>query len=519
MKRFLLIFFALFSICFSSVAAVNGMGDLNDFGEVVLGKRYHVEFGDSVVAVMHVKQGGLLRVMCNTSDYLFPYSDAKHENIIEHNASFYDGAQGYVISVAKGDVIYFKRPFCMNTTTVWFEMADARLTYTSLPAVGQTLSPTGRAQLELLFNMPVSTTGGTMTCQGDVVHLGPMDGNLYILYEVKDILMGWIAKGFAPGSTIDVELHNVHACVDETVKAGDNGTLRLRYLMPKEPGQLVSCNFEQRTFKSYWLPDDEEGVFRMTFTHPVSTTNPGYLLLVYGDPEAMDAGSMELPGRADGYDVVYDLRDTDFRPSKLLESGNTYPTIRVSPGGITDSEGVLMYSPGHGTMASWTFNLPYTYLSGTARWEVTYEDESDIDLLSAGESVWLYVYNYNLVRADGILLSFDGGKHEVIVPMDEVEVEYEGNQTTASLFFTVPEVYGDYKKVTLSFANLRLLTGETPKGLSATYDWHAEILTNLTTAPAAAPASPAKHYDLQGRRQVRHGHDGVTIENGRKSVR
>lgn len=518
MKRFLLIFIALLSINISGFAAVNGMGDVNNFGEVELGRHYQVEFGDSAVAVMHVKKDGLLRVMSNMSSYLIPYSDAKFEHIIEYNTSFYDNAQGYVLPVTEGQVIYFMRNFCMNKSTVWFEMVEETLTYTSTPAVGEALIPTGRAQLELMFNLPVSTTGGTMKCAGNVEYLSAESGNLYILYEVKDILMNWLAKGIEPGTPIEVELHDVHACVSENIKAGEDGTLRLRYKMPAEPGKLVGSNFENRVFKSYWLPEDEEGVFRMTFTHPVSTTTPGYLLLVYGSPEAMDCGSMEIAGKADGYDVVYDLRGIDLRPSMLLESGNTYPSIRVSPGGITDSDGNLMFSPGRGTMASWTYELPYTYLRGTPSWEMTYEDESDISILKGGESVWLYVYNYHLVRSDGILLSFDGGKHEVIIPLDEVEVEYEGNQTTAGLIFTIPEVIGSYSKVTISFANLRLLTGESTNGLSVTYPWHAEVPTGLTAASTAAPAS-ASCYDLQGRRQTRRNRDSVIIENGRKSVR
>lgn len=519
MKKFLLILFTLLSFSLGTTAAVEGMGDVRNLGEVKLGLKYQVEFGDSIIAVMHVERTGLLRVMSSTGDYLFPYRDDQYQDLIEYNASFYDGAQGYVISVTKGEVIYFKRPFCMNTTKVWFEMAESQLTFTSSPAVGQALLPTGRAQLELLFNMPVSTSGGTMKCLNNVVQLGAQSDNLYFLYDVKDILMNWIASGIAPGTTIEVELRDVHACVSEDIKAGENGTLRLRYKMPKEPGKLVGDNFSQRTFKSYWLPDDEEGVFRMTFTHPVNTANPGYLLLVYGSPEAMDCGSRELKGKADGYDIVYDLRDIDFSPKSFLESGNSsYITIRVSPGSILDSDGNYMYSPGSGTIASWTYELPYTYLKGSPSWEITYEDENDIDILSAGESVWLYVYNYNLVRADGILLSFDGGKYKEIIPMDEVDVEYEGNGTTASLFFTVPEVLGAYSSVTISFANLRLLTGEKPKGLSVTYPWHAEVPTNMVQNVSSALA-PAVSYDLQGRRQTRRDHDNVIIENGRKSVR
>lgn len=518
MKKFLLILFALLSISLSCGAAVDDIGRLNNFGEVVLGKKYSVEFGDSAVAVMHVKKDGLLRVMCTTSDYLFPYSDELRRNLLDYNATFYDNAQGYVISVTQGQVIYFMRNFCMNTTKVWFEMAEERLTYTSQPEVGKELQPTGRAQLELMFNMPVSTTGGTIKCNGHVESLGAMSGNLYILYEVKEILMNWINQGIAPGTAIDVELHDVHACVSEAIKAGDNGTLRLRYKLPKEPGKLVSCNFEKRRFKSYWLADDEEGVFRMTFTHPVSTTSPGYLLLVYGNPEAMDCGSMELKGKADGYDVVYDLRTLSFKPADFLESKSIYTNIRVSPGGVTDSEGTLMFSPGHGTIASWTFELPYDYLVGNPTWEVTYEDESEISILKGGESVCLYVYNYNLVRSDGILLTFDDGKHEVVVPMSEVEVEYENNQTTASLVFTVPNVLGDYSKVTMSFANVCLLTGEKLTGLTETYPWQAEVPTGIIATPAATSAA-AGIYDLLGRRQARRSHDNVTIESGRKTVR
>lgn len=510
MKRFLLIIFATLLVSISSFAATV------DLGEVSLGKKYNVHFGDSVVAVLHVTQGGILRAMATTGDYLFPYRDAERTELLDYSASFYENAQGYVMKVKAGDVIYFMRPFCMNDSRVWFEMQSQSLSFTSSPAVGQRLVPTGRAQLELDFNMPVVTSGGTMTCSGQTVNLEAQGGNLYLLYEIKDIVMRWIDSGITPGTAIDVKLRDVHAVVDDNIKYGSDGSISLRFLLPDKPGVLLSNTIENLTFKSYWLPDDEEGLLRMTFSKPVSKTNPGYLSIIYGNAEAMDINQLTIDGKADGNSVVYDLRDLHLRPKDLLESGNVYPSIMLRPGGVYDADGDLMYSPGIGTLASWTFDIPYIYLIGKPYWEVTDENENDILCLDKGDGVLLYVYYYNVMKSDGILLTFGDGK-SVIVPLSDVEVNWEANGTTAELYFEIPEVQNASNSVTISFANLRLLSGEEYDGsLSQTFDWTPSIQTGLDALHADDTARPA--YDLQGRR-VHSAHKGLRVSRERKEVR
>lgn len=509
MKRLLLILLALLTF-----QAYTRADDIV-IDEVELGKNYETSLFGSFTATLHVKQDGLLRVMSNGSDYPIPYSDAAHEELIPYTASFYDGAQGYILKVNVGDVIYFYRDFCMTGGRVWFSMQQEELTFKSTPAQGQRLLPVGRAQLELLFNMPVKTSGGTMSCGSQSVQLEPHGGSLYFIYEVKDILMRWLAAGVTPGTPINIVLHDVSAMISDDIRYGNDGTLRLSYVMPAMPGQLVNCNFENRLFKSYWLDDDPEGVFRMTFTKPVSTTNPGYLLLVYGIPDAGDVGSLEIPGKADGNDVVFDLRSMPLAPKNLLESGSYYPSISVRPGGITDIDGDFMYSPGIGTLGSWTYDLEYEYLSGKPRWEVFYEDDSDIDVLKAGDRVVLNIYNYHLVRTDGALLTFDDGTQK-LVPLSNFDIEYEINGQDAMLIFTVPYVEGRHNECTITLANLRLLTGEEPPRLSETFDWSNTTPTGLTTA-GAAPTLFRPAYDLQGRRLTRPAH-GLTIESGRKHI-
>lgn len=522
MKRILLFFVALLLAAPVCLADEGDEGSLTfpvyDAGEVKMGLKYRTRQFEGFAAVLHVTENGLLRVMSNTSDFPYPYADPAHTQLLEFLSSFYDGAQGYVMNVSKGDVIYFFRDFCMDTSNVWFEMQRAELSFTSTPDVGQRLVPTGRAQLELVFNMPVATDGGTMTCGGNTVNLEPRSGFLYIIYEIKEIIMRWLEAGVKPGTPIDVTLNNVRAEIDENVKYGSDGKLRLRYVLPSMPGKLVGCNFEDRDFLSYWLPDDEDGVFRMTFTKPVSTKNPGYLNIVYGNAEAGDVTSIELTGVADGYDIVYDLRGTNRRPKDLLSSGTTYPSIMLRPGGVTDIDGDLMYSEGIGTLASWTYDLSYVYLTGTPSWELFFDndDEDDIYELKGGDDIVLYVYNYHVVKADGILFTFDDGS-TTVVPMSNVDVEYEANGTTASLYVTVPGVRSEHSEVTVSLQNLRLRTGEEAPKLAETFDWNNAIATGLHSA--AQPANTkARRYDLSGRR-VRPAHHGVSIEAGRKAVR
>lgn len=521
MKRLLLFFAALFMTT-TFCLADEGDGEeplvvpIVDVGEVIMNHDYVTTPFNGFAAVLHVKESGLLSVMSSNSDYPKPYADADHTVLLDYLASFYEGKQGYVINVAEGDVIYFYNSFCMDVSKVWFEMQKAELTFTSAPEVGGRLVPTGRAQLELMFNMPVATSGGTMKCAGQTVQLEAHSGNLYFIYEIKEIIMRWIDLGIPAGTPIDVELHDVHAVISESVKYGTNGTLRLRYQMPSAPGMLVGTNFEDRSFKSYWLPDDEEGVFRMTFSRPVNVKNPGYINIVYGSAEAMDVNSIVYDGVADGNDIVFDFRDVLRRPADLLESKSTYPTITLHPGGVRDENGDLMYSPGIGTLASWTYEIPYVYLYGTPRWEVTDESEDDIEELQGGDGVLLYVYNYHVVKADGICLTFDDGT-EVIVPMSDVEVNYESNLTTAELFFTVPYVGGRHDEVTISFANLRLTTGEKAPVMKETYDWINSTTTGVASATAADDAAPV--YDLAGRRVHQPAVQRISVKEGRKVIR
>lgn len=510
MKRILLLLIAVITMSLSSVAATV------DLGEIELGKSYTTHFGDSIVGVIHVKQDGILRSMCNAGDYLFPYRDAKRTELIDYNASFYDGAQGYVMKVKTGDVIYFMRSFCMGESRIWFEMQSQQLEFKSSPAAGERLVPTGVAQLELDFNMPVVTSGGTMTCGGQTVSLPAQSSNLYVLYEIKDIVMRWIESGIAAGTPIDVKITGVHAAIDESLKYGSDGTINLRFLLPAMPGRLVSSTIENLTFKSYWLPEDEEGLLRMTFTKPVSTTNPGYLSIVYGSAEAMDVNQLTFEGKADGNSVVYDLRGIQLRPKDILDSGNVYPSIMLRPGGVYDCDGDLMFSPGIGTLASWTYEIPYVYLQGSPTWEVTDEDENDIDCLGKGDGVLLYVYYYNLVKSDGILLTFGDGR-TVTIPLSEVDVNWESNGTTAELYFEIPQVDNASNRVTISFANLRLLTGESADGLlTDTFGWKPSFTTRVDALSAGSSAAPV--YDLSGRRIQAPRRHAVRIEAGKKKM-
>lgn len=510
MKRFLLLLFAVLTMSIGSFAKTV------DLGEIELGRNYNLSFGDSVVAVFHAKESGILRSMCNVGDYLFPYRDAKRTELIDYNASFYDGAQGYVMKVNPGDVIYFMRAFCMGESRIWFEMQSQQLEYTSSPAEGERLVPTGVAQLELDFNMPVVTSGGTMKCGGQTVSLAAQSASLYILYEIKDIVMRWIESGIAEGTPIDVKLTGVHAAIDESLKYGSDGTINLRFYLPAMPGKLVSNTIENLTFKSYWLPDDEEGLLRMTFSKPVSKENPGYLSIVYGSAEAMDVNQLVFDGKADGNSVVYDLRGIFLRPKDILESGNTYPTIMVRPGGVCDSDGDLMFSPGIGTLASWTYDIPYVYLTGNPSWEVSDEDENDIVCLHPGDGVLLYVYYYNLVKSDGILLTFGDGK-TVTIPLSDVDIDWEYNGTTAALYFEIPSVHNASNKVTISFANLRLLSGDKDPGtLSETYSWKSESPTGVDALPTSTSAAPV--YDLSGRRINAPRTHVIRIEAGKKKI-
>ena len=520
MKRLLLFFAALL---LAAPVCLADEGDeevitfpVYDIGEVRLGHKYDTHRYEGLAATLHVNEDGLLRVMCTSGDYPAPYADAAHTQMLDFLASFYEGSQGYVINVSKGDVIYFFKSFCMGDSKVWFEMQTQQLEFKSSPAVGERLVPTGRAQLELDFNMPVVTSGGTMKCGGQSVSLEARSASLYILYEIKDIVMRWIESGIPAGTPIDVTITGVHAAVNESIKYGTDGTINLRFRLPSMPGKLVSNNIEDLTFKSYWLPDDPEGLLRMTFSKPVSTENPGYLSIVYGNAEAMDVNQLTFNGKADGYDVVYDLRDIYFRPKDLLDSGNLYPSIMLRPGGVYDADGDLMYSPGIGTLASWTYEIPYMYLYGNPSWEVTDENENNIVRLDSGDGVLLYVYYYNLVRSDGILLTFDDGE-TVTIPFSDVEINWESNGSTAELFFEIPEVYNCSERVTISFANMRLLTGEKDPGtLKKSFPWTPSIQTGVDAVPAAAVLRPA--YDLGGRR-VSFGQKGILVSRDRKEVR
>lgn len=534
MKRLILILAALCSISVNLYADDGDEGEdiiiepsanIIDFGELVLGKRYEPQLFSGYKLTFHATQDGLLRVMSNTSDYPWAYHDAGHTELYDCVASYYSDGQGYVLSVHEGEVIYLYRDFCMNGGKVWAEMMKPELNYTLDPAPDTELQPVGIAQVVATFGQPVNCSGGTMTCGGQTVELSRGAGHTSLVYDIKGIVMDWIASGIPAGSDITVVLNDVCASADPTLKAGDDGTITFHYLLPEAPGQLVSTNFEERTFMSYWLPDDEEGVFRMTFTRPVSVDRPGQLNLVYGVAEVGQIGTVTLPGYADGYDLVFDLRDTPLRPTDIITSvaaPTTYETIRIHPLNVYDDRGLLMYSEGSGTMGSYTYELPYTYLSRklTTEWEVTGEDGDDLDVVENGQRIEIYIYDYNYVACTGVLMTFDG-EHEVLVPLSDIDIERDyvaaGERVHALLSFTTPYVEGDYEEVTFTLANFRVINGDPGPNWSATFDWRYTIPTGLAGAPTQSRAQ--RTYDLAGRRTSPAAPAHINIESGRKVVR
>lgn len=527
MLRKLLLLFALTIVPFALYAQDDDeviiLPDLNPvvINNVVFGTKYTVNDQSSFSATLHVKESGLIRVMCSSSDYPYPYRDAAHTDLIDFVNSFYDNGQGYILSVQAGETIYFYRNFCMNPgSKVWFEKMSAPLSYTPSQTEGTELSPTGIAQLSLVFNQPVSCSGATMTCCGETVTFGEQHSTLYLTYPFKTIIMDWLECGMPTGSEVTIIITGVRSYADANILYGTDGTIVLHYLLPEKPGRLLSTNFENRLFKSYWLPDDEEGIFRMTFSRPVNVEDPGYINLVYGNQDLGDINSLTYYGRAEGNDIVFDFRDMFLRPKDLLpESGNNYTSIMLRPGSVRDEKGNYMYSEGNGTLASWTYELVYTYLSRTPKWEITGYDGDDFDdPLVEGSIVEFYVYDYDYIRYDGISLTFEDGT-KVIVPKTDLDIDEEyylnSGRTYATIDFYMPRVIGNHSQVTIAFHNLRFANGEGGNVITETTDCHYEIPTGISSS-VPTEAAPIRR-DLQGRRT--HHNSGLIIEGPRKSIR
>lgn len=474
---------------------------------------YTVDFA-AFSATLVAPQTGTLVVCCTSGDLPAHYADAAHTQPVDHAVSFYSGYQGYLVPVTAGETYYFYRGFCMNGgSRVWFTMLNTDITWSVSPEAGAALSVTGTGLITYTFSQPVTTTGGSITAaDGHSAQLESKLSDLRQSYDIKTLIISWLDAGVQPGSDVTLTLTGVASTADPTVLAGDGGTITTHFQMPDMPTRLTASHLPA-AFLSYWAAGDPDGQIRLSFTRPISTTAPGYVVFGYGDRNNPDNyTSIEIPARAEGNDFVCDLSGVRRAPNDLLAGGAYFSTCTVKPCDIRDADGEHVYSEGQGTVASWTFDLPYTSLYKPVVSEFTPASGA---ALQGGSSIEIYIDNYPYVAYTGVLLTYSDG---TTARIDKSDLKIEAADTYGIITFDLP-AGADFKaSVVVTLEGYTPLDGFTYP-LSATYTLPNKPTQGVSSAaldPASAsPSSP--EYSLDGRRAT--SRSGLTISRGKKVIK
>lgn len=225
-------------------------------------------------------------------------------------------------------------------------------------------------QISMTFSKNVAISSAQMLYGEEVRELALHLNGVYASTDIQSVLSAALKDGsLHEGDEFTVRFNDVADAAHSDNLYGTDGTLVLHYTAPAVQAQLVSTSFAERSIlKSYYAADDAAGVFTMTFDQPLSTeaSLQAQAELTYGNIDYADQNLFYhevIPTTIEGNTLKMDLRDK-IRTKHSMLAGDTdilgediLSTITLSVHGIRDSKGNYVYSPGEGTIGSFTYVL------------------------------------------------------------------------------------------------------------------------------------------------------------------
>lgn len=422
-----------------------------------------------------------------------PFSDENLENAISISPGYVNGIYQYQLNVEEGTTYYFKLVATWADSAFYMLQSEAGGAMTALevssisPAEGSTLDLTGTGSVVAYFNQAV-TCNATATMQSghmtnDSLAVNVISSTSSLQVEYKDTLMGWLTDGHVlAGDAVTFTFTGIASAANPDSLLNGDGTLTLSFLVPDAPVQLVEETVPQ-TFRSYWLPEDEDGIIRLTFDGELSAASA---YLTYGDRDSeTDYYYEPLTVQIDSNQIIIDLTGYLRNPSAMLASGTLYESVYIKVTNVLDSQGNSPYSAAQGSVGSYSYTLPYKDISTNFATEWLPADGKNISEKSNCE---LYISQSGVVLCEAFIFTFQRVdtaaativSDTLLIALSDVKAEDEDGGIVYTFAFP-DEVKAGYN-VTLSLDGLQFSDG---------------IYTDARTAMLTVTYNPATDDELQ----------------------
>ncbi len=491
---------SLFALCLMLVVGTLAAqaAPVATLGKLELDTPYEVNMSTKGVGYWTATEDGVLTVSSSSSNIFTPYSDAAcTEQISVSRLNDENYHAYYRIDVTAGTTYYFTTGSIISTVTQTLSFSTTKtLNYkgASIEA-GSTINCTAQSQISVIFD-------GKVACSGVRLVYGdngskPIDFNTNgtnVFFEVKDVIYQLMSKGsLKEGDKISFELTGVTLKDDESVKAGEDGTVTVDYVCGSKPVALVSkVNFDTlHIFRSFWTKGNAEGIVTLTFDGDVQIAK-NKIKLTYGDFSSGNEASdryYEYPAyEVNGSVLTIDLTDVERTPASMLGTSTIYDKMLLQVSNVCDTNGNPVYSSASGSKGSFTVQYPYEVTNVNASVEFTPASGSSLANVS---NVEIFATDYEKFSFTGATFSYETKDTTMTMTIDKELINavpdtyIEGAYT---LTIPVPDAMKTAKNVYLKFDNLKAADGKNYSQLfTAKYNG---FTVKSMTYQASADAAP-----------------------------
>lgn len=512
------------SLLASSAMAQN----IVDWGEVVPGEVYSYKYMTPVQGYYTPQESGTMRCYI-AGDVVHVYEDAAHESIIQHSNQYYgsSGEKVLTYTVEKGKTVYFYNAFPMDSGTFSFAVGKEEITLQDVSPSVKTpyLSISSNYRASITFNIPVKCTKCVLAVNGESFEITP---------EIFDasIVLNWFATlrqlyregKISAGDVLTITITGIRDVNDSLNRPdfGDgSGKLVLSYTMAGAPAELIRRSGTPDSgvseMKTYYLPDSDEGLVKLTFSSDLDPNCRPEAELQYGDQDNIELGMYfeRLPVSIEGATLTVDLRGVRRSPDEMVPGLDPLPTIALRVSNIKSADGQYVLT---GSMASpYSFGYSYFLRSVLYRVAADWVPVSGSPLV-AGTEMEIWVLNGKQISFDSVDFSYlkDGVDAKVSIPYSELRVENDAYEPDALLFYlSAPAIDADPdSEINVTFGGLKCADG---------LDHSSDIFVRYKSDTSGvegidAVDADAVYYDLAGRR-VFNPSKGIYIRNGKKIVK
>ncbi len=493
---------SLFALCLLLVVGtLTAQADpIATLGKLELDKAYEVGMSTTGVGSYTATEDGVLKVSSSSSNIITAYSDAACTQQIEvTNMKDENFHSYYYFDVTAGTTYYFSAGNVLSNITVTLSFSTTKsVTFTGTSvAAGSTINCTANSQLSFYFDNNVSCSGVSLVYADNAKK--PLDFNTngsHVFFEVKEAIYNLMNEGkIKAGDAISFVLTGVTLKGDETVKAGEDGTVSASFVCGKKPVALVSAtNFNtSHTFRSFWTKGNEDGIVTLTFDGDIQVKSAEKIKLTYGDfssgAEASDRYTENPPYTVSGNVLTIDLTDKERTPALMLGTNTIYDKMLLQVSNLCDTDGYPVYTTATGSTGSFTVQYPYEITNVNAAVEFTPASGSS---LANVDNVTLFINDYDKFSYDAARFSYISDTKS----LETIEVAKDKLNPTAdtdipgayTLTIPVPDDVKAKKNVYLTLTNLKAANGKNYQSLfTAKYNGFTVQSMTYQASTDAAP--------------------------------